>query len=98
MTASRIAVLLLLVESRSEVGPARRILAAAGAVAPEGVDVLLLLEQRSDERDVGLELLVGHAGAEEGADPVDQLGRRRLLPQLRLLAEPVELDQDLVQE
>ena len=41
---------------------------------------------------------VRDAGAEQRADPVDQLRGRRLLPQLALLAQPVELDQHLVEQ
>ena len=38
------------------------------------------------------------AGAEQRRDPVDQLGGRRLLAELALLAQPVELDQHLVEQ
>jgi hypothetical protein len=45
-----------------------------------------------------LDLLLRNAGAQQRADPVDELGRRGLLPELALLTEPVELEQHLVEE
>src|SRR5262249_4777615 len=88
----------LLVVARPQVGPEHGDLPALAVVAAERVDVLLLLQERADERDVLLELLLGDARAEERADPVDQLGGGGLLAQLWLLAQPVELDQHLVEE
>src|SRR5262245_37827807 len=87
-----------LVVARAQVGPFCGIASAALVEARERVRVLLLLEQHADEGNVRLELRARHAGPQQGADPVDQLGSGRLLPQLALLAEPVELDQHLIEQ
>jgi hypothetical protein len=67
-------------------------------VARQSIDILLLLEQRANEGDVLFDLVDADAGAQQRADPIDQLGRRWLLSQLVLLAQPVKLDQHLVEE
>jgi hypothetical protein len=64
----------------------------------DGRRVLLVLEQRAEERDVRLELRLADARTQQGRDPVDQLRGRGLLAQLALAAQPIELDQHLVEQ
>src|SRR5262245_38910206 len=87
-----------LIVPRSQILPAFGVASALGVVLRERIDVLLFLEQGADEGNVRLDLFDTDAGTDEGADPVDELGRRRLLPQLALLPQPVEFDQHLVEQ
>ena len=48
----------LLIVARAELGPGRRVAAALGVEALQRLDVLLLLEERAEERDVRLELVL----------------------------------------
>ena len=70
-------------------------------MATGGIEVpRLLLASASGRGGLGNDHdLVGRdPRAQQDRDPVDQLGRRGLLAQLALLAQPVELDQHLVEE
>src|SRR5690242_17876345 len=57
---------------------------------PDGLHVLLGLEQRAEERDAAADLAEIDAGLLERADPVDQLAGRRPLAQARRRAQAVE--------
>src|SRR5687768_7018987 len=64
---------------------------AAGELVGIGGEVLLLLEERSEERQGAIELDVREAAAMKSGDPIDQLARARTL------AEPLHLP-DLVED